>query len=78
MLHYNLKKSYKNYFSRIHILYKIKKIMKAIIDHYIISIDKIEREISKEIKKEKIIRDEINKLNEDFVFEEIYHVCELL
>lgn len=52
--------------------------MKAIIDHYIISIDKIEREISKEIKKEKIIRDEINKLNEDFVFEEIYHVCELL
>lgn len=52
--------------------------MKGIIEHYIVSIYKIEKEINREIKKERAIILEINKLDEDFKFEEICLVCELL
>jgi len=52
--------------------------MKGIIEHYIVSIYKIEKEINRKIKKERAIMLEINKLDKDFTFDEIYRVCELL
>lgn len=44
--------------------------MKGIVDHYIISLNKIEKEIIRELKKEETILREIDKLEENFTVDE--------